>query len=279
MPRPKSLIPKLCVDKSRNRAFCKVDGKFVSLGNAGSPESMAAYGNLLRELAEHGKDAAISAVKRHESVPREPKPEIPLSELFLRFINERLPKYAPAERRCIRGAIRIARALYGETPAEDFDVLRLRTVRDGMIRHGWGRSFINKQVKRLRMVIRWAVGWKIVSQTLAESLKAVEPLEPGDSDAPESRPRYAVPDERIQAIRPFLAERYRDLVDLMFTVGESNLASGSAAGSAAGVLSNPACSKHFGHKPAGESCSSEASHFGQRFGSVMIVLRVKRACY
>jgi hypothetical protein len=36
MPRPKSLIPKLLIDKSRNRAFCKVDGKFVVLGPAGS---------------------------------------------------------------------------------------------------------------------------------------------------------------------------------------------------------------------------------------------------
>jgi integrase len=109
--------------------------------------------------------------------------------------------------------------LFGVTPAEEFDVLRLRTVRDAMIRLGWSRSFINKQVKRLRMVIRWAVGWKLVSQTLADSLKAVEPLEAGDSEAPESRPRSAVPNDRIQAIRPHLPERYRDMVDLMLLTG------------------------------------------------------------
>lgn len=173
MPRPKSLIPKLCIDKSRNRAFCKVDGKFIVLGPEGSSEALAAYGKLLKDLAEQGKDAAITAAKRRQSVPREPKQGAQLAELLLRFKNERLLKYTDAEQRCIGSAIKIARELYGLTPAEDFDVLRLRTVRDEMIRKGWSRSFINKQVKRLRAVIRWGVGWKLVSQTLADSLKSV----------------------------------------------------------------------------------------------------------
>jgi len=48
MGRPKSLVPKLCIDRTRNRAFCKIDGRFVVLGPAGSPEAQAAYGRLLR---------------------------------------------------------------------------------------------------------------------------------------------------------------------------------------------------------------------------------------
>ncbi len=219
MPRPKSLVPKLCIDKSRNRAFCKVDGKFISLGPAGSAEAIAAYGRLLTTLANRDTEAAIQAVRQPQSVPAELKPTALLNDVFLRFATERLPRYAAAERRCIKSAIRIARELYGATLAEDFDVLRLRMVREAMIRKGWSRSFINKQVKRLRTVIRWAVGWKLVSQTLAESLKAVESLEAGDSDAPESIPRRAVPSEHIEAVRPQLTERYRDIIDLLLMTG------------------------------------------------------------
>ncbi len=219
MPRPKSLVPKLCIDKSRNRAFCKVDGKFVVLGPAGSAAAQAAYGRLLTALAGQSVDAAIEAAKCRQSVPREPKSSTSLNEVFQRFAIERLPKYAAAERRCIKSAIKTARELYGLTDAEDFDVLRLRTVREAMIRKGWSRSFINKQVKRLRMVIRWAVGWKLVSQTLADSLKTVESLEAGETDAPESAPRGAVRAEHIEAVRPFLTERYRDIIDLICLTG------------------------------------------------------------
>ncbi|MFO0917200.1 MAG: site-specific integrase [Planctomycetaceae bacterium] len=72
------------------------------------------------------------------------------------------------------------------------------------------------------MIIRWAVGWKFVSQTLADTLKSVESLEAGDSNAPESRPHSAAPDERIQAIRPCVVVREPangDIVDLMLLTG------------------------------------------------------------
>lgn len=95
MARPKSLIPKLCIDKSRNRAFCKVDGKFVSLGPARSAEAQAAYEKLLQELAkQQGADAAIHAAKTRQSVPVEPKPSALLNDVFLRFVTEWLLKYA-----------------------------------------------------------------------------------------------------------------------------------------------------------------------------------------
>lgn len=219
MPRPKSLVPKLCIDKSRDRAFCKVDGKFISLGPAGSSEALAAYGNLLNDLPKRGADAAVQAAKRRESVPAEPNRGVLLGEVFLRFVTEELPKYAKAERRCIRGALSVANQLFGQTFAAEFGPLRLRTCRDEMVRKGWSRSFVNKQVKRLRLVIKWAVGWEMIPQTVADSLAAVKSLEAGESDAPESKPRQAIPAEHLEAVRPFLTERYRDIFDLLLATG------------------------------------------------------------
>lgn len=220
MARPKSLIPKLCVDKSRNRAFCKVDGKFVTLGPVGSPAAQAAYGKLLQDLAMRGVDAAIAASKQKQPVPIPPAFSGPtLNDLLLEFVTERLGKYAKPEKRCFGLAIRIARELYRETPAEQFDVLRLRTVREAMVLKVWSRGFINKQVARLKVILRWAVGWKLFSQTAADALGSVDPLEPGETSAVEHPPRRAVPEEHIAAVRPLLTERYRDIVDLLCLTG------------------------------------------------------------
>lgn len=198
MPRPKSLIPKLCIDKSRNRAFCKVDGKFIVLGPAGSADTQLAYGKLLKALEDRrGTDAAILAVKKSQSVPVEPQSTLSLNDVFLRFVTEELQKYSKAEQRCIRGAIRIARELFGNSPAADFGPLRLRTVREAMIREGWSRCYINKEVKRLRLILRWGVGWELIPQTIVDSLSAVKSLADGESEAAEPAQRSAVPSENL----------------------------------------------------------------------------------
>lgn len=219
MPRPKSLIPKLCVDKTRNRAFCKVDGKFLVLGPAGSPEAQAAYGELLTNLARQGAAAAIASTRARGRAHSEPVPGILLADLFLRFVTEEMPKYSSAEQRCIKSAVKLARELYGETAAAEFGPVRLRTVRDAMIRKGWSRSFINREVKRLRLIIRWGVGWELVPASVADALSAVKSLGKGDSTASESKPRRAISEADVQAVRSHLCERHRDLVDLMLLTG------------------------------------------------------------
>lgn len=127
-----------------------------------------------------------------------------------------MPKYSDAEQRCIKSAIKIARELFGETLAAEFGPLRLRTVREAMIRNGWSRSFINKELKRLRLVIRWAVGWELVPPSVADALAAVKSLSAGDSDAPESKPRRAIPQAELRAV---LCERHRDIFDLLLMTG------------------------------------------------------------
>lgn len=98
--------------------------------------------------------------------------------MFLRFVTDELPKYSAAEQRCIKGAMSVANKLFGETDAAEFGPLRLRTVRDGMVRNGWSRGFVNKQVKRLRSVLRWGVGWEMIPRTVVDALGDVKPLAP-----------------------------------------------------------------------------------------------------
>jgi hypothetical protein len=203
------------LDRSRNRAYCRVNGRFVVLGPAGSREAQAAYGRLLADLAQQGDAADLSAPARRKSAPR----PFTLNDLFLRFVTQELPRYSRDEQHCLRGAIKVARVLFGATAAAEFGPLRLRLVRDEMVRKGWSRGYTNRQVKRLRTIIRWGVSWEMIPQTVADSLTSVKALSPGESEAPEGTPRRAVPEADLATVRALLTGVYRDLFDLMLQEG------------------------------------------------------------
>lgn len=214
MPRPKSLIPRLCVHKSTGRAVVYLSGKPVYLGKAGSPESRKAYAALLDRLTVTGTEPAATT-------PAEAQPtRWTINDLCLKFSLEKLPTYARAEQVCQRKSMGILCDLFGETYCETFGPLRLRTVRQQMVAKGWSRSFINKQVKRLRHIFRWGVSWELVPPTVAEALRTLESLAAGDTVAPEGRPRRAIPDDHLTAVRAaFTFQRHRDIFDLLLLTG------------------------------------------------------------
>jgi hypothetical protein len=128
----------------------------VYLGAWGSPEAQAGYGKLLADLAQ-GKFSHGASV---------PVPVgLTVADILLRYFQEHLPRYAKDEQHCQRGAIRVLRELYGETPAADFGPLRLRVVREAKVKKNWSRGYMNHQVKRLQFMFRWAVGCERVPST------------------------------------------------------------------------------------------------------------------
>ncbi len=216
MPRPRNKIPKLYIDRSRNRAFCKVDGKFLVMGPADSAESQEAYGRLIASLA---RGETIEAAKATRTAPGKPT-SITLNDLMLRFRTEEVPRYSVDEQWCFKSVIRIVRELFGATPLDQFGPLKLRIIRDGMIAKGWSRTTVNKQVMRLRLIINWGISWELVSQTVADSLKTIKSLEAGETAAPESRVRRAVSEADLTLVRSKLCKPvYQDLFDLMLLCG------------------------------------------------------------
>jgi len=177
-----------------------------------SPDSLRRYGELLASVSQRAS-AVPAGDKPHKAA------HTTVGALCLKFATEELPRYSDAEQRCQKVAIRILRELFGETPAADFGPLRLRTVRQAMVDKGWSRWFTNKEVKRLRHIFIWGVSWEVVPQTVADSLKSVGSLVAGESDAPDTRPRHAVPDEQLRAVRDVLCQRHRDVFDLLLLTG------------------------------------------------------------
>lgn len=228
MPRPKSSIPPYRHHKSTGRAVVYIGRKTVSLGPYDSPESRQQYAEIVSK---------ITAGETVEGLSSKPAPR-PASKtvagLCLRFIAEELPKYSDAEQHCFRGAMKILGQLFGETPANDFGPIRLRAVRKSMVdgdpnvvtpdgkpkpRKPWSRSFINKQVKRLKYLFRWGVSWELAPAAVAEALGTVKSLTAGETDAREGTPRRAVPDKDLAAVRAVLCQKHQDLFDLLLLTG------------------------------------------------------------
>ncbi len=139
--------------------------------------------------------------------------------MLLKFVNDELPRFSVDEQKCQAGAIKIIRELLGESPANEFGPLRLRVVREAMVAKDWSRGYVNRQIKRLQALFRWAVGWEMVPPAVWEALRAVSPLKFGESAARETKPRRSVPDADLQAVRTQLLERHRDVFDLLLLTG------------------------------------------------------------
>lgn len=220
MARPRKSIPAYRHHKPSGQARCTINGHDHWLGPWDTPESKRRYSEVLDRLAR-GEFDPISA-----ALPTAlPPATVSVNELCLRFIVDQFPKYRrpdgreSAECDCYRGVIRILQELYGETPVAEFGPLRLRKVREAMVDKGWCRKFVNKQTGRLRHLFRWGISWEMVPQSVAEALKSVEALRPGDTKAPERPARQAVPLEHVETIKARMRQRTRDLVDLLLFTG------------------------------------------------------------
>lgn len=232
MPQRRSVVPQLCHHKPSGRDVVYINRQAIYLGPHGSPEAREAYGKLISDLAQGQTLAAATTPTA--------APSFTIADLLLKYVTEDLPRFATDEQHCQLAAIRILRAMFGETPVVSdtpgvgFGPIKLRLVRDAMVagdpkavdskgkpkpRKPWSRDFVNHQIRRLRGIFRWAVSWEIVPQTLADSLASLRPLAPGESEAVDYKARQSVPAADIAAVRERLKPRYRDILDLMLMTG------------------------------------------------------------
>ncbi len=110
MPRPNNVIPRFFTDKN-GRAFCKVDGRSVSLGRADDPGSKVRYAELLQRLAQ-GLPAVPTAKSAAAPVG------LTVNELALAFLPHAKDEYLDrrtgkpsAEYDCYLSALRPVREL------------------------------------------------------------------------------------------------------------------------------------------------------------------------
>src|SRR4051812_2793443 len=220
MARPKS-TPSFHVHKRSGRAFTIIDGRQVPLGKGDTPESRAAYDRLVGQWFAAGRRLPAPAADAGPAG----SPGTTITVLVHRYWDHcqayyRNPDGSPtSELSPMKLALRFLRRLYGDTPAADFGPLKLKALREAMVRPaeyphpatgravrhaGWCRTVANAQVNRVRRAFKWGVENELVPPAVYQALAAVPGLRAGRTEAREPEPVRPVPEATVLQVLPFM---------------------------------------------------------------------------
>lgn len=216
--------PKLRLHKASGRAVVTLTDAETGkrrdhyLGSFGSPEAHERYANLIREWETRGRtlgfDMANPPQIAHQQDTNQPAANS-IAALCLAYIEhvEERGGISPTQTACIKQALKILRQTCGMLLVSRFGPLALQDVRLAMlaVRFGaggkkrWTRSLVNRRVRYIVRMFRWAVAHERAPIALPEALACVEPLKPGEYGVPEGRKVKPVPEAHIDAIKPFVS--------------------------------------------------------------------------
>jgi len=234
--------PGYCLHKPTGQAYVNLGGKVVYLGKHGTEESKSEYNRVKAEWLVNRHSAKYS--------PQATGPTV--ADLCLSYLDHAEQYYSTSEFVNLRMAMRPLSVLYATLPAKSFGVVEYRTVRDWWLKTpidkaAYGkrksanpskakarkpkakpapkpdqfrsRQYVNKCMKRLLRVFKWAVGQAIVPPNVHDALRCVEPLKRGRTTAPEAKPITCVESSVVDATLPFLTQVLADMVRIQQLVG------------------------------------------------------------
>jgi len=202
--------PKYRHHKASGQAIVTICGQDHYLGPWKSKASHIEYDRLIGEWLSAGRQSAAAS-------------DLTVDELVDRYWTYAEPYYTDANHTGqldgLRAALKIVRRLYGNTPANKFGPIALRTVRDAMIKADWCRTHVNAQIGRVRRMVKWCVSHELLPNDALHGLQAVEGLRYGKSKARETEPVKPVPAPSVNAILPYLSAQLTAMVKLQSITG------------------------------------------------------------
>ena len=206
-------IPKLSFHRASSRFYVWQDGKRVYLGRGTNPskppmEVMAQYKEAVRRIL--GDEPA-----KPDMLPD----SMTVVELAAQYLDHASTIYRGGELRGIEAALKHLVDACGTAEVLKFGPRKLAEFQQHLVSLGHTRQGINKTVKRIRRVFKWAVSMELVPTTVHQALGCLEPLKFGRTAAPEAPELPAVADEQITAILPHLGPRIASMVMLQRLTG------------------------------------------------------------
>lgn len=219
MARSKNVLPSYLLHKPTGKARVRINGHDYYLGEYGSEASRREYGELVAKL-HSGQVLDPFLRSGHRRDPRQDGgPTVAeLLKAYFCFADKYYLNHdgTPTDEiQCLNSAAKPLRELFAFTPIRDFTPPMLTTVREKYVEKGWTRGFCNRSTNRIRGIFKWGVQSGLVPVSVWQALTAVTPLKAGRCAAHDNEHREAVPDEHINAVRPKLKQRNRDILDLL----------------------------------------------------------------
>jgi integrase len=204
--------PRYRLHKSTGQGVVTIDGRDIYLGKHRSAASCEAYRRQVAEWMQHG--GRLPAPQHTATVA-----EVVVAYTEFATGYYRKDGKPTNELRMIKTAIKIARELYGRTPAAEFGPLALQAVREVMIGKNWCRTHINKQVDRVKRMFKWATRQQMIPGGVYEALRCVDGLKRGRTAAREGCKVKPISDADILATIEHLPAVVADMVQLQRLTG------------------------------------------------------------
>ena len=215
-PRRRRRPPSYRHHKGTGQAVVTLNGKDFYLGVYGTPQSRQKYDRVIAEWFANGRQIMPKGGSNGSLMVNDV-----VAAFWLHAESYYVgPDGQPTgELDNYRVALRPLLKLYGTTPAAEFGPLALKAVREEMVRSGWARTNINRQVNRIRYVFKWATSQEFVPGSVWEGLRSLVGLRQGRSEARETEPVRPAPKLLIEAVKPFVSSQVWDLIQLQLLTG------------------------------------------------------------
>lgn len=118
-----------------------------------------------------------------------------------------------------RSALAACRRVCGRLPIAEFGPLRLQEVRQTLVERGLKRNTVNHYVRDIIAAFKWGVSQERVSPHVVTSLECVRPFRKGEASLSESEEVEPVPEDMIEAVRPFVSDQVWSLIQLQCLTG------------------------------------------------------------
>ncbi|MDB5350168.1 MAG: site-specific tyrosine recombinase XerC [Planctomycetota bacterium] len=219
MPSTAHRTPSYRRHKASGQAVVTLNGRDVYLGIHGTPESRAEYDRRIAEWLAAGRHSAPKTASDEGS-----SSALSVDRVMLAYVRHAETYYTKngkptSEVGNIKLALRPLRKLYGPTPARDFGPLSLKAVRNAMIESGICRNEVNKRVRHVLRMFKWAVSNEMAPPSLHHALTTVSGLKRGRSEARETEPVKIVSDAFVDAVRPFVSPQVWTMIQLQRLTG------------------------------------------------------------
>jgi len=197
MPKLTKALPKYRRHAS-GQAVVTIGGRDIYLGKHGTQASKQKYSRILAEwLASDRPTTATTAS------------DITVTEACAAFLRHAQKHYVKrgevtSEVAGYKVLVRQLKELYGNTKAAEFGPKQMKAIRAKMVDADNSRPYINKQMVRLRHLIKWAAAEELIPVEVYHRLSVVPGLRKGKGDAREVPPVTPVDDTVVDATLPHL---------------------------------------------------------------------------
>lgn len=212
MPRLVNAVPRYCRHKGTNQAVVTLNGHDFYLGKWNTRASRREYDRLIGEWIAGGRQF------------RSPTHDLTVVELVAQYVKwaDRYYRRDGVPTRVLPGikcAMRYLKNTYAELPACEFGPLRLKSLRERMVKDGLARTYVNQHVAWIKCCFKWGASEELVPATIPQALATVRGLVRGKTKAPERPPVQPVADAAVDKTLPHLPDVVADMVRVLRVTG------------------------------------------------------------